>query len=145
MKWIFLAVILMVIASGCINGEQTNADKVCIKDTCFAVEIADTPDSRSLGLMGRHSLDEGTGMLFVFDEEGNHSFWMKDMRFPIDIVWISADMDVVYISSYTQPCDLLEPCPSITPPAKAMYVLEVGAGKAYGFEAGDTVKFSRDF
>ncbi len=135
------AFILTLLISGCINEVRKDANQVCIRGSCFGVEIADTPESRTLGLMGRGGLEEGRGMLFVFDEGWNHSFWMRDMHFPIDIVWISADMDVVHVSSYAQPCEPLEPCPSITPPGKAMYVLEVGAGEAYGFEAGDKVVF----
>jgi uncharacterized membrane protein (UPF0127 family) len=137
---LLLALVLAVLASGCTSGSTGgHTDTVCVLDTCFAVELAVTPDERAQGLMGRGGLDEGAGMLFVFGEEGNHSFWMKDMRFPIDIVWISSDMHVVYVSSYTQPCDEGSPCPSITPPANARYVLEVGAGEAYGFRAGDAV------
>jgi len=51
------------------------------------LEVVDTPDSRVKGLSGREKLKEGTGMLFVFDEVGIHSIWMKDMLFSIDIVW----------------------------------------------------------
>lgn len=110
-------------------------------DKCFDVELAVTPEQRTNGLMGRNGLDKSAGMLFVFEEEGNHSFWMKNMKFAIDIIWINADNEIVYISSYTQPCELLRPCPSITPPVAAKYVLEVNAGEAYEFDVGDSVAF----
>jgi uncharacterized membrane protein (UPF0127 family) len=137
-------VFLALFISGCINEAQPE-NQVCIRGKCFDVELAVTPEERSSGLMGRSHLDTGKGMLFVFDEEGNHSFWMKDMRFALDIIWISADRDIVYVSSYTQPCEVLKPCPSITPPEKAKYVLEINAGKAYEFEVGDKFTFSGDF
>jgi uncharacterized membrane protein (UPF0127 family) len=142
---LLLALTLALLTSGCTSGSIQPGNSVCIMEKCFSVEIADTPDERMQGLMGRAGLDEGAGMLFIFDEEGNHSFWMKDMKFAIDIVWIGQDMEVVYVSSYTQPCEPDEPCPSITPPGKARYVLETSAGEAYGFEAGVTVKFSGAF
>ncbi len=138
-----VAVFSLVLSSGCIK--EDSKDTVCIGEKCFSVELADTPDKRTSGLMGRDGLGDGAGMLFVFDKEGNHSFWMKDMRFEIDIVWINSDREIVYISSDAKPCEPIGPCLPITPPEKALYVLEVDAGKAYGLKAGDTATFSRDF
>ena len=141
-----VAVLAAMAVSGCTSGGAGKAgNTVCMTDKCFSVEIADTPDERMQGLMGRDGLAEGAGMLFIFEEEENHSFWMKNMEFPLDIVWISSDMHVVYVSSYAQPCGQLGPCPSITPPASSMYVLEVGPGEAYGVGKGDAVTFSGTF
>ena len=55
------------------------------------MDLADTPEKRFQGLSGREILEEGTGMLFVFQEERQHTFWMKDMRFPLDMIWITAE------------------------------------------------------
>ncbi len=60
-------------------------------NSVFSVEIADTEIERNLGLSGRESLAKGSGMLFVFDEPAVYGFWMKDMNFPIDIIWISGN------------------------------------------------------
>ena len=54
------------------------------------MDVADTPEKRFQGLSGRPVLEEGTGLLFIFQEERKHTFWMKDIRFPLDMVWISA-------------------------------------------------------
>ena len=136
MKWMILVFVALLLTSGCTTEKKTD---VCISGKCFHVTLAATPEARQKGLMGAQSLAKGTGMLFVFPEEGNYSFWMKDMKFPLDIVWISGEGKIVYISSYTQPCEPLQPCPSITPPAYARYVLEVNAGEAYDFSPGDDV------
>src|SRR4051812_1798797 len=60
------------------------------------VDLATTPTTREQGLSGRAALPENHGMLFVFDTPGVYPFWMKDMNFPIDMIWISNDMKVVY-------------------------------------------------
>jgi uncharacterized membrane protein (UPF0127 family) len=142
-KYFLIIALLLIVSSGCV--QQAAGNQVCIRDRCFEVELAVTPEERAQGLMGRNKLDADKGMLFIFEEEGNHSFWMKDTMIPLDIIWINSGMEIVFISGYTQPCELLKSCPSVTPPEKARYVLEVGAGEAYDFEAGDTVTFSGDF
>ncbi len=67
------------------------------------VEVADTEQKRVQGLSGRNSMDNSNGMLFVFDTADYHEFWMKDMKFPIDIIWIGEDLKVVSIDSSVQP------------------------------------------
>jgi uncharacterized protein len=91
------------------------------------VDIADTPALRERGLSGRHELKEGEGMLFMFPESGLHGFWMKDMRFAIDIIWLDDAGKVVHIAHAVAP----ESYPaSFSPPAPAKFVLEVPAGFA---------------
>jgi uncharacterized protein len=91
------------------------------------VEVVSTLEDRTLGLSGRESLPENTGMLFVFPENGEHLFWMKDMKFSIDIIWISEDGRVVYIKENAAP----ESFPEVfKPEGNARYVLEVPAGFA---------------
>jgi uncharacterized membrane protein (UPF0127 family) len=109
----------------------------------FRVEIADTPYLRSQGLSGRESLPEDAGMLFVFESASIQTFWMKDMKFPLDIVWIQ-DGRIVGIEKDVPP----EPDKSVfslktyTSPAAADRVLEINAGlsQRYGFEVGDQVE-----
>ncbi|MFA6341035.1 MAG: DUF192 domain-containing protein, partial [Candidatus Paceibacterota bacterium] len=67
------------------------------------VDIADDDCKRSLGLSGRRSLKDDEGMLFIFDKVGNYGFWMKDMLFPIDIIWADADLNVVGIEKDALP------------------------------------------
>lgn len=128
---------VVIIASGCIGGGET---MVCFGDKCFMVEVADTPEGRAEGLMFRESLEPDKGMLFVFDQESEYGFWMKNTIIPLDIIWINSDGEVVFISKETQPCD--ESCPSIRPDRRAKYVLELNAGVSdeIGLGIGDEIK-----
>ena len=96
-----------------------------IGETKIAVEIADTDASRARGLSGRPSLAENTGLLFIFDRADYHSFWMKKMRFPIDIIWLDDNWRVVDLTENISPQDFPKTYP---PRAPARYVLEINAG-----------------
>jgi len=96
--------------------------------TQLKAEVADTPKARSLGLMFREHLPEGGGMLFIFQVEARHRFWMKNCKFPIDILWLNEQQEIVYLSENIPPCKS-DPCPSYGPTKdKALYVLEVASG-----------------
>lgn len=110
-----------------------------IGGTEVKVEIADTDPERSQGLSGREGLLPNHGMLFVFDSPGYHAFWMKDMKFSIDIIWINADSKVVWIEKNLSP----ETYPNLyKPPEPAKYVLEVPAGfvEEHGVVIGSVVQ-----
>jgi uncharacterized membrane protein (UPF0127 family) len=106
------------------------------------VEIAQTPAQLQTGLMNREYLHENTGMLFIFKSEEKHSFWMKNMSFPIDIIWINANLKIVDITNEALPCRV-EPCPTYTPSVPTKYVLEVPAGFAQKnlIETGQSIAF----
>jgi hypothetical protein len=91
-------------------------------------------------MMGRESVPTGTGMLFVFEESGYHSFWMKGCLIPLDIVWLDARGEVVHVEAEVPPCTD-PPCSSYVPRAPARFVIEVGAGRAeaLGIEPGARV------
>jgi uncharacterized membrane protein (UPF0127 family) len=89
--------------------------------------IADTDASRRQGLSDKPSLPEDAGMLFVFDVPGQYGFWMKDMTFPLDMVWIGADKTVVSVSKDLSPDTYPE---VFNPPVPISYVLEINAGSA---------------
>ena len=74
--------------------EQKNLQ---IGERIIKVDISDTDCKRELGLSGRKNLLEDVGMLFVFNKEGNYPFWMKEMNFPIDIIWIDENFIIIYI------------------------------------------------
>jgi len=101
--------------------------KVCFNDNCFYVELAETSGEKSQGLMYRENLAENRGMLFIFDQEGPYSFWMKNTLIPLDIIWLDENKEVVFIVKNAQPCKQ-EICPSIKPDNEAKYVLEINAG-----------------
>ena len=113
----------------------------------FPVELAATPEQRSQGLSGRDSLSPGTGMLFIFETEGNYTFWMKDMRFPLDLIWISAECvlaEVVADAPPPEPGQSPNDLPRYTPSVPARYVLEINAGEAAAadIDPGDPVEFA---
>jgi len=120
------------------SGKYTN---VKVGNTQIRAEIADTFITRTKGLMFRKSLPENEGMLFIFNEEGYHGFWMMNMSFPIDIIWIDKEKKVVYIEKNAQPCGLI--CSSYIPKEKAMYVLEVNANftEEHGIKIGSSLEF----
>ena len=117
-------------------------NKVCFNKNCFNVEIVSSQEELSTGLMFRKSLNENSGMLFIFPEENFHSFWMKNTLIPLDIIWINSDNEIVFIKHNAQPC-LENDCENFTSNEKALYVLELNSGIAneIGLEVGDNVKF----
>lgn len=99
---------------------------VCIDEICLNAEVADTREKRSQGLMFRKRLAPDEGMLFIFEEEEKHSFWMKNMNFSLDIIWIGRDKRIVDIKTGLEPCR--RHCQGYASVRKAVYVLEVNSG-----------------
>ena len=118
----------------------TPQQHVIIQDQHISVEIADTQEERSQGLMYRKSLNKDVGMLFIFDSQGQHSFWMKNTLISLDMIWIDESLSVVDIKS-VYPCTS-ETCESYTPIKEALYVLEVNLGFAQknNINVGDTLE-----
>src|SRR3989344_1386739 len=107
------------------NPVFTHSTEILIGQTKVIAALADTPELREKGLSGQASLAEGEGMLFIFPKSGTYGFWMKDMRFPIDIIWIDAEKKILGIEKDISPGSF----PTVFyPPAPASYVLEVPAG-----------------
>lgn len=104
-----------------------------------SAQLADTPSGHELGLSYRKTIYDNEGMLFVFKQPGNYSFWMKDMNFPIDILWISSDKRIVSIEDNVATSTYPR---SFTNNPKALYVLEIKAGtrKELGAFLGVEVK-----
>src|SRR2546423_625848 len=86
------------------RGSNENSQKaIAINDHVINVEVVDTEVAREKGLGGRDFLAKDTGMLFVFPKNDTYAFWMKDMKFNIDIVWISADGHIVDMRENVSP------------------------------------------
>lgn len=116
------------------------ATTVYLKDTILNVDIAKTPGQRARGLSGRPPLGANEGMLFVHDTSDYHSIWMKDMNFPIDILWLNEYFTVVDIRRDVSPQTYPE---KFVPDYPAKYVLEVQAGFAVAnnIKIGDVLHF----
>ena len=122
----------------------TLAPYVKIKDLVIHVDLAITPDEQSKGLSIKNKLNDSDGMLFPFDTPGDYSFWMKDMKFPIDIIWIDSNYKIVHIEKNLQPCIFFLLCPSYSPHANSNYVLEVNSNftTKNNITVGDRVYFN---
>ena len=111
------------------------------------MELAITGEERAQGLSGHDPLPPGAGMLFIFPNEGRLVFWMKDMLFPLDMVWVGSDcrvVDITYNAPAPTPDQSLADLPRFSPSTPARYVLEILAGEANaeGLAVGDPVAFS---
>lgn len=102
-----------------------------IGDVSFNVELAENPVAHARGLSGRESLPEKTGMLFIFPSSAKRGFWMPDMHFSLDMIWIKGDR-VVGISENIPPSGFGEP-DIYYPPEEVDKVLEIPAGSAKKF------------
>lgn len=109
-----------------------------IGSTVIDVTLAQTPEEQEQGLSDTLSLPKNAGKLFLFDAPGNYGFWMKDMHYPLDIIWIDTANTIIGITKDVSP----KSYPTVFyPPARAQSVLEVNAGFStqYGIHIGQTV------
>jgi hypothetical protein len=121
-----------------------NKVKITINNVILQADVALSSEEQTKGLSIKDSLNSNEGMIFPYESPRTLSFWMKDMKFPIDILWLDADKKVVHIEEGLQPCSPLLPCPSYAPDVQAQYVLETVAGfsSANGITTGTPVKFN---
>lgn len=118
--------------------DDTSA-RIFVRTTPVEVTLAQTDEARKRGLSGTLSLPEGRGLLMVFPENARHGIWMKGMRYPIDILWLGEEGEIVHIEESVSP----ESFPSVfRPSTEARFVLEVPAGfvEIHGISLGDTVR-----
>lgn len=121
-----------------VHEEIQNVKEVVLGSQKFTLEISDTEALRERGLSYRGELPENGGMLFIFPTPSVYQFWMKDMNFPIDIIWLDQNKKVVYIeyslatSTYPK---------SFGPTTLTQYVIEIPAGKVkeIGLKVGDNI------
>lgn len=107
---------------------QTERPIVKIGSAVFRADVAKTDDQRYRGLSGRSELADDRAMLLVFNDDQHWEIVMRNMRFPIDIIWLNEKKQVVHIESNVQPD--AEPYNIYRPKTPARYVLEVAAGQA---------------
>jgi uncharacterized membrane protein (UPF0127 family) len=111
----------------------------------ITVEVMIRPTDMARGMMFRDSLAPDRGMLFIHGQPGRYSYWMYNVRIPLDIIWMDANRRVVEISANTPPClaQSAQTCPSYGGHEDAMYVLEMNAGAAAknGVRVGSVLEF----
>jgi uncharacterized membrane protein (UPF0127 family) len=113
---------------------------IYIQDKPFQVEIADTPEMHARGLMFRRCIRDDYGMLFVFPGEDFRSFWMKNTRISLDIIYLNQGQQIVDMHLAVPPCSS-DPCPGYDSKYPARYVLELkgGMAKKLNLQIGDKI------
>jgi hypothetical protein len=110
------------------------------------VEVMVKDEDRAMGLMFRPSLALDRGMLFLFERPDFHGIWMKNCKFPIDILWLDEAHKVVHLAVGVPPCTAKDDsaCPVYSPLRRASFVVELNAGQARREKAlvGSTVAFT---
>ena len=97
--------------------------------TVLSTEVMVEDEDRAMGLMFRPSLAKDRAMLFVFEVADFHGIWMKNCKFPIDIVWLDESRRVVHLAESVPPCRK-DPCPVYQPMQRAAFVVEMNAAQA---------------
>ena len=137
-RLILLLLLLGFAPLSCSKNSDLQTQVIRINQWEVTVETADTLESQEKGLMGRESLDENRGMLFVYERDAKKSFWMKNTTIPLSIAYIAADGTIREIYD-------MEPLSTRTVDSRysVRYALEVnqGAFERHGIKAGDKVEF----
>jgi uncharacterized membrane protein (UPF0127 family) len=115
------------LASASCNQEYREDRRLNISGQSLKVQVVRTPADLSKGLGGKSCISADQAMLFEFNRPGKYSFWMKDMNFPIDIVWLDADRKVTQVKAWVAPETFPDSFGNKRP---AQFVLELKAGQA---------------
>lgn len=117
---------------------------VRINGVPLVVEIADSQEKRIQGLSGRSSLPSDRGLLFIYEKPDYYSIWMKEMNFPLDIIWINKERRIVDLAKDVKPETFPQ---AFTPQTPALYILETNSGfcEKNKIMIGDAVSFGGVF
>ena len=131
-------VLAIALCCGSCNAQEPYAR---IKGESFSVEVAESADKQQLGLMFRDSMPRDQGMLFIFSGEAMRSFWMKNTRIPLDIIYFDKELRLVNAVKRAKPCRTPQ-CPGYPSTGPAMYVLELNGGltEELGLQAGELLE-----
>lgn len=119
---------------------EPDTHQIFIDTVALSVSVADSPEERRAGLSGTPPLNELEGKLFIFNEPDTYGIWMKDMNYPIDIIWIDEHLRIVHIVEGATP----DSYPTVfKPPVPALYVLETASSfvSTYKIAIGNTLTF----
>lgn len=158
--WLFAPIFTLFIFSGCGHDTLIRANDltatnsvyadgstvgVAISATSWCAEVAQSSAAQSKGLSGRTGLSKSSAMLFPFSEPSRYQFWMKDMQFDIDILWIqdSRVVDITHGAKHPESQVDDASLPRYTPKTPVNFVLEVANGEASHVAIGDTVTYTK--
>ena len=121
-----------------------NQTTIVVNGQKLIADLAITHEQQKLGLSVKNSLADDKAMLFVFDKEGRHAFWMKDMKFPIDMIWIDSNQTITHIEHSVPPCEPNMDCHVYLPRVSSLYVLETVSGYSvtHGLHVGTKIIFA---
>ncbi|MBS7458554.1 DUF192 domain-containing protein [Coralloluteibacterium stylophorae] len=133
-----LTVCACLASSGCASEPWVE-----LHDQRFTVEVANDDAARAQGLMFRHDMAPGHGMLFIHEQEEPQAYWMKNTRIPLDILYFDDERRLVSAQLGVPACSLGNACPPYPSEGPARYVLELNAGVArdLGVKPGDELLF----
>jgi len=139
--FIFIILILFCVVFFIAKQQKNPRPYLTINNTKVNLIIADTPAKQVQGLSYQKDLGRDEGMLFIFSQKQNLTFWMKDMNFPLDIIWIN-DNKIIKIDKNLSP-EGESPTRAYNSKIPVNYVLEVNAGysDAHNIKVGDEVKY----
>lgn len=142
---VLLAILLMSLSTFLVQREETKTIIVTFPTgTELEAEVADTPEKLLFGLAFQEALPPNGGMIYIFEQPGAHRVTTKEYRFPVDLIWIDEQHQVVQLVERVEPCRK-EPCPWYGPPPVAVrYLIQAEAGfiKAKGVAVGDELKYT---
>ena len=138
-KVVFIVPFLLLWVS-LIHSQSLPRVPLYIKNREVWVEVAKAPEERAKGLMGRTHLGKDEGMLFIFENEDYHGFWMKDTLIPLSIAFLDKEGQIVAITEM-KPLTLS----THNPPQPILYALEMNRGwfTLNGIKVGDVIRFSK--
>jgi len=135
-----VAILIALVASYAYSHFQPTTE-VRIASGVFQVKLANTEPARLQGLSGVDKMSANDGLLMVYDTDAQHGIWMKDMKIPIDIIWLDKDKKVIFIVTDAAP--ELGETKTYKPRSAARFVLEIPAGmvKKSAIKIGDVATF----
>ncbi len=122
---IFLSIILLLALA--LRDFSRHVSVLRVNGKEISLIVVDTPKAREIGLGNRNELVENEAMLFVFDKPGFYPFWMKGMKFPIDIIWINEWYEIIHIESNISPGTYPKSFSPRDNAEKSLFVLETNA------------------
>lgn len=136
---LLIVIIILGLAVSVASNRNSNGPTAIINGQKFSLEIANTPATLQQGLSDRDTLGSNKGMLFIFDKLDAGCFWMKGMRFNLDIIWLDNLNKVIYMQQDLSPATYPK---SYCPGAPSHYVLELNAGaaKTVNLQIGNYIK-----
>jgi uncharacterized membrane protein (UPF0127 family) len=144
--YIFFSILFLLIV---INFVRTLEQQMVVltlpKGQQVTLEVADSPEERMLGLYFMKTLPEDRGMVFIFEEGEPLRFWTRGYRFPVDLLWLNREFQVVNFEEEIAPC-AKDPCPTYGPEdGKAPYAIAIAAGqiRQQGLARGDRLNLNR--